>query len=167
MKFRPIDAAEIRENAVNLFNKRWALLTAGTFEDHNTMTVSWGAMGELWNKPMITVYVRPTRYTYNYMEKEEYFTLSFFGEECRELLTFCGTKSGRDVNKEFLCGITPVKHSTGSIYFEQAELVIVCKKLYSDDLHPEGFTDKQLCEEQMADTLHKIYFGEITEVLLK
>ena len=167
MKFRTIEASDIRENAVELFGKRWALLTAGPMENHNTMTVSWGALGELWNKPMITAYVRPVRYTFGFMEREDYFTLSFFGEEYRQQLAFCGAKSGRDVNKDEWCGITPLEHSTGCVYDEQAELVIVCRKLYSDNLRPENFEDEELCRRQMADTLHKFYYGEIIEVLTK
>lgn len=167
MEFRTIAANDIKENAVDLFDKHWALLTAGTLENHNTMTVSWGALGELWHRPMITAYVRPVRHTFGYMEREDYFTLSFFGELFRKALTFCGTKSGKYVDKDAECGFTPVEHETGGIYYEQAELVIVCRKLYSDNLRPENFQDLELCRSEMANTLHKFYYGEIVEVLTK
>ena len=90
MKFEKIDICDVNDRA---------LLTAGEKGNYNTMTVSWGMLGELWGKDMVTVFVRPQRYTYEFMEKYDNFTLSFFGSEYRRALSFCGSKSGRDFDK--------------------------------------------------------------------
>ena len=100
------------EFTVDIFSKldkEWALLAAGSVKDHNAMTVSWGGMGTLWGKPVVTVYVRPNRHTYGYMEREEYFTLSFYPEQYRKALSVMGSKSGRDCDKDAEAGLTAVR----------------------------------------------------------
>ena len=101
------DILEINENAVKLIGKEWMLITAGNMENYNTMTASWGNIGFLWGKPVATIYVRPQRYTLEYIEREECFTLSFFPEQYRKALNICGTKSGRDTDKVKEAGLTP------------------------------------------------------------
>ena len=81
------------------FDKKWALLTAGDKENFNTMTVSWGGLGTIWGKPVATVYVRTSRYTHDYMDNNEYFTVSFYPEEYKKVLGVLGSKSGRDMDK--------------------------------------------------------------------
>ena len=98
-KFKEIKPEELEFNPFRLIGKDWMLITAGTEEKFNTMTASWGSVGILWNKPAVTIYVRPTRYTYEFVEKYDEFTISFFSEEYRSALNFCGSKSGRDYDK--------------------------------------------------------------------
>ena len=93
---KKIDIKALDGNAVSLFDDKWCLITAGNEESYNTMTASWGALGELWNKDVCFAFIRPQRYTKEFVEREEYFTLSFFGEEYKKALTFCGRNSGRD-----------------------------------------------------------------------
>ena len=107
-------------------------------DSFNTMTASWGQLGVLWNKNVITCYIRPNRYTYEYVEKGDTFTVSFYGEEYRKALSFCGSHSGRDCDKAKETGLTPAEVD-GCMAFEEAELVLVCRKLYSYDLQESGF----------------------------
>ena len=104
--FKEITFREFKENPFTLFLEDWGLVTAGNQEHFNTMTIAWGQLGILWNKPICTTYVRPTRYTYEFMEDNEYFTVAFFDKEYREPLRILGTKSGRDGYKVKESGLT-------------------------------------------------------------
>lgn len=111
-----------------------ALLTAGTADKCNTMTIGWCQTGRLWNLPSCSVYVRPERYTYQFMEEAEYFTVSVLPADMKKAMTVCGAKSGRDMDKIKECGLTVRAGAGGAPFFEEAELVLVCKKLYVQDL---------------------------------
>lgn len=164
--FKEINPAQITENPFTLIGKDWMLVTAGNKEKLNTMTASWGSVGIMWNKPVAFTFVRPQRYTYEFIEKSEYYTLSFYDDEYRKMLNFCGTKSGRDVDKVKETGITPV-FDEKSPYFEQAKLVLVCRKLYSQFLNEESLYDKSLKSNYENNDYHKMYVGEIVKALIK
>lgn len=156
-----INIKELQENAVSMFDDKWCLITAGTKESYNTMTASWGAMGELWNKDVCFIFIRPQRYTLEFTEREEYFTLSFFSEEYKKALAFCGRNSGRDCDKAKETGLTPMEID-GSMSFEESQTVIVCKKLFYQDIDPKGFTDKTIdgvCYPEKD--YHRMYVGEV------
>lgn len=158
---KKIDIKDLQGNAVSMFDDKWCLITAGTKENYNTMTASWGAMGELWNKDVCFIFIRPQRYTLEFTEREEYFTLSFFGDEYKKALTFCGRNSGRDCDKAKETGLTPVE-TDDSISFAESETVIVCKKLFYQDIDPEGFVDKAIdgvCYPEKD--YHRMYVGEV------
>lgn len=87
-----------KEDVIKAIGKEWMLVTAGTPDKFNTMTASWGGVGYLWNKAVAFVFIRPERYTHEFVENNERLTLAFLGNENREILNFCGTKSGRDCN---------------------------------------------------------------------
>ena len=163
---REINPEEVTENIFKLIGKEWMLITAGTKESFNTMTGAWGGMGVLWDKRICFCVVRPGRYTYGFMEKSDTFTLSFFGEQLRDILTYCGTKSGRDVNKVAETGLTPV-FSDGSVYFAEARLVLVCRKVYYQDIMPAHFLDKEIENFYPAKDYHRMYVGEVTACLKK
>lgn len=164
---KEINIKKLKESAVSLFDDRWALITAGTEESYNTMTASWGALGELWNKDVCFCFIRPQRYTYEFVEKEDYFTLSFFSDEYRGTLTYCGRNSGRDVDKAKETGLTPVK-ADASVSFKEAEIVLICKKLAYQDISPEGFIDKSIDAAcYPAKDYHRMYIGEIVKCLVK
>ena len=127
--FRSIDPKELGQNVFSLIGDKWMLVTAGTAERCNTMTASWGGLGVIWGAPAATCYIRPQRYTKEFLDREEYFTLSFLGEEYRRELTLCGTKSGREIDKIKECNFTvETAGSCGAPYIGQAELVLVCRK---------------------------------------
>lgn len=155
---------DISENAVKLFKKDWGLLAAGS-ESYNAMTISWGTLGELWGKDVCTVFVRPQRYTFEFTEKNDFFTVSFFPEEYKKALAFCGSKSGRDYDKAKETGLTAFDTGYGTA-FEEAKIVICCKKLYADDFNPEKFSDKSIIDDVYpTKDYHRVYIGEIVKVL--
>ena len=119
-----------KEDALNLIGKQWMLVTAGTSEKFNTMTASWGGLGWLWNKPVAFVFIRPERYTHGFIEASDCMTLSFYGEEYREALKICGTKSGRDSDKVAATGLTPEELESGNMTFGEARLTRDCRKLF-------------------------------------
>ena len=152
-----------------LFNDRWALVTAGSLDDFNTMTIGWGSMGTIWGPPhrgksVLTVYVSPARYTHSYLEKNDYFTVSFFPEAYRKDLGILGSRSGRDGDKVALTELTPVAVEHG-VDFAQAELTFVCKKLYAHQFELEQVP------RDVADWIytrvppHTMYIGEIVELV--
>jgi len=135
--------------------KRLGLVTAGTKKSFNTMTIAWGTLGVLWHKPVCVVYVRPTRHTFQFMEKADRFTVSFFPRKYREALTYCGTHSGRDVNKIAETGLTPVA-ADGTVHFAEARLVLVCRKLYRQDILPELFETPSLDKIYPKKDYHRV-----------
>ncbi len=168
MAFKKIDISELSFNPFEKIGKQWMLLTAGNKDSYNTMTASWGQLGVLWNKNVLTCYIRPNRYTYGFVEDNRCFTASFLGEEFRNALSFCGSHSGRDCDKAKETGLTPAEID-GCVTFAEAEMVIVCRKLYSYDFKAEGFlTDDGLNEKFFGnDPYHRAYISEIVGVYLK
>ncbi len=162
-----IDPKQITKNPFAMIGDQWMLITAGDSERCNTMTASWGGVGVLWQTPVATCYVRPQRYTKEFLDAEEYFTLTFFGEEYRKALTICGTKSGRDVDKVKECGFTVKTAECGAPYFEEAELVMVCRKRYVQDFDPAAIPEDVKEKQYPNRDYHTMYIGEIVEVLSK
>ena len=146
------------------FNKKWALVCAGTEEDHNAMTISWGGMGTLWGKPVVTVYVKPCRYTYNYLNNNEYFTVSFYDEKYREALSLMGSLSGRDTDKEKKAGLHACACGN-SVSFEEASVTLVCRKIYWNDLLKENMPEEAIRHHYRTEDPHRMYIGEVTEIL--
>ena len=156
------------ENAFDLIGKEWMLVTAGNKEKFNTMTASWGGIGWLWNRPVAFVFIRPERYTHDFIERESRLTLSFYKEEYRSILQFCGTKSGRDVDKVKETGLKPVALESGAMTFEQARLTLDCRKLFKSPMAAANFIDKSILEKwygsQPGGSLHDVYVVEIEGV---
>lgn len=164
-----IEIKDLTENFFESISKEWMLVTAGTPEHFNTMTASWGGIGFLWNKPVAFVFIRPERYTYEFAEKNEYLTLTFLGDENRQIYNICGSKSGRDTDKVQETGLKPLPTPEGNITFEQSRLTLECRKLYSRMLEPESFIDKQPLEKWYSENngMHKMYIVEIVNVWKK
>ena len=157
----------LSQNAFKLIGKDWMLITAGDEEKYNTMTASWGGVGVLWNESVAFAFIRPQRYTYEFTENNGLFTLSFFDEEYRSALRFCGANSGRDCDKAEKTGLTPV-HEDGLTYFAEAKLVLVCEKLYAQDLTAESFVDKAIIDKNYPNNdFHRMYVGKIVKCLKK
>ena len=164
--FLKIDPKSLDLNAFSAIGEKWMLITAGTKEKCNTMTASWGALGVLWGAPMATVYIRPQRYTKQFVDENEYFTLSFFPEQYRQQLSLCGTKSGREVDKVKECGFTVAEGAGGAPYFEQAELVLVCRKRMAVPMDPAAMPE-DVKEKWYEGDYHTMYWGEIVEALVQ
>ncbi len=161
--FKKIFTEEIQDNVFKLIGKDWMLVTSGTPDNYNMMTASWGAAGILWRKPIAITFVRPQRHTFGFLEKQSYFTLSFFPEEQKELLNLCGTTSGRDLNKMNIDGLNAVETPSGSLAFEEARLVLECRKIYFDDIKPEFFQVFDIEKIYPAKDYHRFYIGEIIQ----
>ncbi len=160
-----IKPEEFKTDAIHLWDKQWLLLTAGDRENYNTMTVAWGSIGNMWNKPFVMVVVRDHRYTYEFIEKHDTFTLTAFTEEYRKALGVLGSKSGRDGDKIFEVGLTPeISSEVEAPGFAEAELVIECKKIYFDDFRPENFLDSDINKCYPDKDYHRFYFGEIIKI---
>lgn len=166
MSFRQIMPSEMGGDVFSRIGKQWMLVSAGNESGMNMMTASWGALGVLWNKPVSTIYIRPSRHTMSFIENEDTYALCFFPEDYREALTFCGRRSGRDVDKVKETGLTPC-FDHGAPYFEEAELVLICRKLYAQDMDPEKFLDDTIEGNYNGTDYHRIYVGEIVTVLEK
>ena len=155
---------ELDENMVKLLDDDWGLVCAGNAESWNGMTVSWGGVGELWNKDVVFIFIRPQRYTKEFIDSEEYFTLSFFDEKYKDALKICGTKSGRDYDKMKSAGLEPV-YDEKAVYPAQARLVLKCRKIAVQEMDKAGFIDKSI-EKNYNGDYHFIYVGEIEKVIL-
>ena len=168
---KEVPVAELQLNPMTKISKEWMLLTAGNeSRGYNTMTASWGHLGSIWGHggglPTSVVYVRPQRYTKEFVDREELYTLCFFPEDYKNALLYLGTKSGRDEDKVAAVGFTPA-FGDDYTYFEQAELVLVCRKLYQAPVKPEYFLDQALMEEMYPDRdFHDLYIGQIVKVLV-
>ena len=162
--FKEINAKDIKDNFFNTIADEWALISAGTKDKYNMMTASWGFAGEMWGYDCIAAVIRPQRYTMELVDKNDYFTLSFYGNN-KAIHKVCGSKSGRDTDKTAETGLTPV-FDGGAVYFNEARLVIICKKLYVQQMKEECFTDKEPLRWYDND-LHNIVIGKIEKVLVK
>ena len=168
--FSKIEPTAISENAIQLIGKEWMLITAGDESAFNTMTASWGCLGEIWSKPVSMITVRDSRYTYEFLQKGDYYSLSFFSKDYRNTLATLGSKSGRDTDKIKESGLTPVVTPTGTMSFKEAKLVIECKKLYAEPFKEESFIDKETFEKIYVKgdpSMHTFYIGEIVNVWIK
>ncbi|MBN1264021.1 MAG: flavin reductase [Anaerolineales bacterium] len=162
-----IAVGELTTRPLAMFDKQWALLAAGDFSAgrYNCMTISWGSIGTMWNKPFALVVVRHSRYTYGFMENFDTFTVNVFPTEYRAALELLGSKSGRDGDKISEAGLTPAAaKQVAAPGFEEAELVLSCRKMYQDDMEPEHFLDPAIHRNYARKDYHRIYFGEVLAV---
>ncbi len=166
MAFKEIKAEEIQSNVFSDIGSKWMLLSASKNDGSvNTMTASWGTMGVLWNKNVFVCFVRPQRYTHEFTEESDKISLAFFGEEHRDALKLCGTKSGRDIDKIKECGFT-VFNENGGVGFEEAERIVFGKKIYSGKIDPECFLTDEI-EKHYKNDYHTVYICEIEKILEK
>jgi flavin reductase (DIM6/NTAB) family NADH-FMN oxidoreductase RutF len=165
--FKLIKPEEIQDNIFKLIGSDWMLVAAGNMQMYNMMTASWGFCGVLWNKPMAAIFIRPQRYTLEFTESNERFTLNFFDEYYRETLQAMGKISGRDSDKMNVEGLQAVATSMGGVYFQQARLVLECKKMYYDDLNPSQFLNPDIEKLYPRSDYHRFYFAEILNSMVR
>lgn len=166
MEYRKTELKDLSFRPFEQIGKEWMLITAGDQKKFNTMTASWGGVGVLWNKNVATVYIRPQRYTKEFIDAGDTFSLTFFGEGYREALTLCGRKSGRDCNKVEEAGLTPV-FDYAAPTFQEGKLVFICKKLYAQEMTPDCFLFDEIENNYPNKDYHTMYIGEILEVYQK
>lgn len=167
------DINVLKVSPFQLFAKDWMALTAGNEKGFNTMTIAWGHLGSVWEReshsnrlPTIICYVRPSRYTREFMDNEKLFTISHFPAGYKKALGYLGSHSGRNADKIQGAGLTPV-FSDGTTYFEEADLVFICRKLYQAPFSENGYIDKELIDFNYPEKdFHEMYIGEIVKVLV-
>ena len=167
---KSIDINTLDISAPKLIGKQWMLITAGTPESFNCMTASWGGLGFLWNRPVAFVFVRPNRHTVNFIEEQPSFTLSFMPEQYRQDLVFCGRNSGRDVDKVSATSLQPATTPAGLPTFENAELVLECRKMFRTSLQQADFIDwSEVAPAWYDDSnpMHYLYICEISTALVQ
>ena len=163
-RFKEISPEQI-DRVLERIGKEWMLISAGDEQSANTMTASWGCMGVLWNRPVAVCFIRPQRYTYTFTEANDRLSLAFFNGGYREALTLCGRSSGRDGDKFERAALTKCISEEGVPYPGEASMVLICKKLYVDDLKKASFLDPTLLSNYSADDFHRVYVCEIEQVL--
>lgn len=169
---KEISVTELQMNPMDMIAKEWMLVTAGNRErGYNTMTASWGHLGSIWGHggglPTAVVYLRPQRYTKEFVDREEYFTITVFPEEYRKALGYLGSHSGRDGDKVAVVGLTPVFEGDYTT-FAEAKLTLVCRKLYRGSLDAAGFVDESIIGEHYPKSdFHDFYIGHIVKALIQ
>ena len=167
-QWQEIKPQNIDVNAVKLFANDWMLLSAGKDTSMNMMTIAWGALGELWGKPVVTVYVSTDRYTYKFLEDNEYFTVTAFPEQFRDKLQYLGSVSGRDEDKVKGSGLTPEFTKLGNPIYKEANLAIECKKIYAEQFKKELMPlEQRQWYDEKKQGVHVMYIGEIVNVWKK
>lgn len=162
---KEISIKDLNLNPFLKIGKEWMLITAGNEEAFNTMTASWGGVGVLWNKDVAFTFIRPSRYTYEFTQREEFFSLCFFPEKYRDALTLCGRKSGRDCDKVTEANLTPV-FIDGVPCFEEASLVLICRKMYAQEMSKDCVISEEIAKHYGEDEpYHTFYVGEIVKIL--
>lgn len=157
---------EFNVNSFDVFDQDWALVTAGEMGKFNTMTISWGGLGTLWSRPVATVYVKPIRYTHQFMEGSDYFTVSFFREEYRQALGLLGSRSGRDGDKVSAAGLTPVPLDK-SVTFKEASVTLLCRKIYRQELDAAAMPTDVVHSYYDSEAPHTMYIGEVINCLAR
>ena len=166
--WQEITPREIEGNAVTLFADEWFELAAGHEGDMNLMTIAWGGLGQLWGKPVVTVYVSTSRYTYEFLEKNDYFTITHFPTSMREKLQYLGTVSGRDEDKVKGAGLTTEFTELGNPIFAESDLAIECHKIYSEQFKADRLPlEQRQWYDERGIGLHVAYIGEIVHVWKK
>ncbi len=167
--FKKITYKEFKAGEIRLIADDWMLVAAGNFENKfNMMTANWGGLGWLWNKPVAFIFVRPQRYTYQFTERENYFTLTFYEEKYRNILNLMGSKSGRDMDKINKSGLTPFETENKSIAFKEARIILECEKIYAAPVSENNFIDKSIPGKVYPNKdYHMMYIGEILNIWIK
>lgn len=165
--FKKISPEQLSDNMFKLIAKDWTLIAAGDKASYNMMTANWAGVGYLWMKHVAFVFIRPTRYTYEFTEKLDTMSLNFFTEEYRDILNLCGKKSGKEINKMEECDLTPVELSDGGIAFDESRIIFNCKKISTANLKDFEILDSSFLKYYENDEFHKLYICEITDVFIK
>jgi len=165
--FQDMTVDQVEIDPFTKIGSEWALLFAEDGERSNGMTISWGAMGVLWNKNVAMVFVRDSRYTKEIMDASDFFSLNFFGGKEKSGLKYFGMVSGRDEDKMKACGFN-INHHKDIGFVDEANFVLVCKKMSATKIDPEDIFDTNVVGNFYADGgYHTMYVGEIVEFLVR
>lgn len=163
--FKEISPEAIRKNTFQMIGKEWMLIASGDQNKSNAMTASWGGFGVMYGKNVVFVVVRPQRYTKEFIDREDEFSLNFFEKEYKKTLKYMGSTSGRNEDKIEKSGLT-LEFSDNTPYFNEARHVLICKKLFAQPLEGESIIDKKLDKSWYSSKdYHTLYIAEITKAL--
>ena len=166
-RFHEIKTEDLNESPFKLIGKDWMLVTAEKEGKVNTMTASWGGLGVMWGRDVAYVLIRPQRYTKEFVDNSDTFSLTFFDDEYKKVLEYIGKVSGRDEDKILNSNLT-LAHSENPPYFEEGKVIIVCKKLYNQKLDPNCFLEDDIDERWYKEKdYHVLYIAEIQKILVK
>lgn len=169
-------ARELINGAYDLLHNQWAVITAGSIDAFNSMTVAWGSFGALWVRPVITIFIKPNRYTFEFLERNEYFTVSFFDKDYKDDLVILGTKSGRDGDKVSETRLTPmavdeiflyhketghIQTTYNGVIYKEADITYICKKIYYQNIDRQHVPEEIVCQYYRTEEPHRMYVGEI------
>lgn len=161
--FKEISPEALRKNTFQLIGKDWMLITAGDENKTNAMTASWGGLGVMYGKNVAFIVIRPQRYTKEFIDSHETFSLNFFEKEYRKMLNYMGSVSGREEDKIAKSELT-LEYSDHTPYFNEARNVFICKKLFQQNLNGDSLLDERLDKTWYANKdYHTLYIAEITE----
>lgn len=167
MAYKEISTEEFAYSPFKTIGKDWLLVTAQKDGRANAMTASWGGLGVMWGKNVAFIVIRPQRYTKEFIDGAEGFSLSVFGEERRKMMSYFGSVSGRDEDKLAKADLTPLQDA-GRMYFAEAKITLLCKKLYAQEFNAESFIDKESNAKWYADgDYHTMYIAEIDRILVQ
>ena len=159
-------ANEISKNVFDMIGKQWMLVGAAKDGKVNAMTASWGGLGVMWGKNVAYIVLRPQRYTKEFIDKEELFSVSFLKDGHRDALKLCGSVSGRDHDKIKEAGLTPV-FIDGVPAFEEADTILICRKMYRTSMNPADFIDKDADSKFYPEKdYHDMYIAEIVKAVV-
>ena len=168
---------EFRGSPVKRIGEEWMLITSGNTQagagNWNTMTASWGGFGVLWHKDVAFMFIRPGRHTRSFVESNPLFTFSFFNKKYRKAMDLCGEKSGKDSDKATEAGLTPIVFETniaagraaGAVAFKEASDIVICRKIFAQDIDPANFLDSALTSHYPLQDYHRMYVGEVLALL--
>jgi flavin reductase (DIM6/NTAB) family NADH-FMN oxidoreductase RutF len=153
-------------NPFTAIGKDWALVSAGSKTKANTMTISWGGVGVLWGKNVAFIFVRDSRYTKEFLDNYEFFSISFMGKDYKNALNYCGSHSGRDIDKVKEAGLTwNYKHSIP--FIDEGDFVFICHKLSATRITEDSFISPDVKNWYADGDMHTMYVGEIMDFLAK
>lgn len=165
--FQEIKTTELKDNPFQMIGKDWLLVTAEKEGRCNTMTASWGGVGVMWGKDVAFLVIRPQRYTKEFIDSSDTLSLSVLPESFRKTYSYLGSVSGRDEDKIAASGLT-VAHEDGTPYFEEADTVLLCKKLFAQPFEADSILPEEIKEKWYPqEDYHTLYICEIQKVLKK
>lgn len=163
---KEINIKDLNYNVFDLLDD-WCLVSAGNIYKYNSMTISWGGMGSIWNKYVVTIYIRPQRYTRKFIDENDHFTLSFFDKKYKNDLLYLGRNSGEFVDKMSNVSLNPIIYDD-KVYFKESKMVLICRKLYCSLLNENGFVDQSIKKDMYKNSDYSyVYIGEIEKVLVE
>lgn len=164
--FQPFPIEVLEFNPFEKIGKEWALVSAGSKKEANAMTVSWGGVGVLWGKNVVFVFIRDSRYTKEFIDNGDFFSVSFLDKNYKDALSYCGSHSGRNEDKIANAGLSwDYKHSIP--FIDEGNLVLLCEKLSATKITDDSFISPDIKKWYADGDMHTMYIGEIIEVLAR